>query len=99
MSAEVIQRLEERVSRLEQELERLRAQVNNSKESDEPCWKSWVGVDKDDPIAAEVNESIRKAREKDRERAIRRIEKAEAAEKARPEKVRAKRAQPAKSNG
>jgi hypothetical protein len=94
MSAEALRQLEERVARLEEELKLVRAELN--KESAQPWWKSFVGAGTDE-ASREVHEIIRRNREKDRERAIRRAEKAEAAEKARAKNALAKKGRPAKS--
>ncbi len=96
MSAEALRQLEERVARLEEELKLVRAQLNKDRESGEPWWKSFVGAGTDE-ASREVHEIIRRNREKDRERAIRRAEKAEAARKARAQKAKARKRQPAKS--
>lgn len=66
------QTLEERVATLEQQVARLSDLLRPGAEPGRDDWKSVVGMFANDPIMKEIDEEVRKIRERDRERARRR---------------------------
>jgi hypothetical protein len=61
--------MEARLDRLEADVKEIKAMLRAQQEPKEPWWKSIVGSQANDPIAAEVNRQIAETREKERRKA------------------------------
>ena len=60
-----------RLARLEADVQEIKALLQAQQQPNEPWWKSIVGTQANDPIAAEVNRQIAETREKERRKARR----------------------------
>lgn len=63
--------LQARLERLEADVTEIKALLLKQQEPKEPWWKSMIGSQANDPIAAEVNRQIAETREKQRRKARR----------------------------
>lgn len=91
MSNAILQRLEDRMARLEEELKQIKALLTKEKEPTKPWWQPAEGQPLNDEAEEWVARYIQEERRKDYERAAREADRAETAAKSRRKKATTKR--------
>jgi hypothetical protein len=88
MTNDTLRQLEERVARIEEELQQIRGLIAKAKEPEIPWWEQIRGSFKDDPVFAEIVRLGRQIRRADRPKAKKKSAKGRkrAAHKANPKR-------------